>query len=332
MKHELVQARDATGMQLRGQNSMLCGYYRGFAIVTNLNSKARCYDVVVWAGRPGADMTAEANQWIAGYAAQHPVCIGGGYSGQALTAQIAMDKKRDVTAQSLIAYYNDVTGWLAANGMVSGCGSCGAQDTALYDIGGRVAVLCPRCMEQMAQSAKENQKAAPGNLPAGIVGAVLFSLAGVALWVVVNRLGYVAAICGLVLMVCAFKGYEIFGKKIDMPGIIVSVVVALLMGLVSQYICIGLDAYEVFSEYGISVMECMRAVPALLADPEMGLLGAYLPDLLMGYAFMAIGSFSFVRNAIAAQKHGGVLVEKLAQRTGLPAEAGNGYNSNIYQG
>ena len=126
MKHELVQARNATGMKLTGQNSMLCGYYRGFAIVTNLNSKARCYDVVVWAGRPGADMTAEANQWIAGYAAQHPVCIGGGYSGQALTAQIAMDKKRDVTAQSLLAYYNDVTGWLAANGMVSGCGSCGA--------------------------------------------------------------------------------------------------------------------------------------------------------------------------------------------------------------
>lgn len=30
MKHELVQARDATGMQLRG-NSMLCGYYRGYA-------------------------------------------------------------------------------------------------------------------------------------------------------------------------------------------------------------------------------------------------------------------------------------------------------------
>lgn len=332
MKHELVQARNATGMKLTGQNSMLCGFYRGYGIVTNLNSKNRCYDVLVWASRPGEDVSAQVNRWLQEYLPQHPFCTAGGYGNQMVAVRIAIDKKRDITAQSLLTFYNDVTGWLAANGMVSGCGSCGAQDTALYDIGGRVAVLCPRCMEQMAQSAKENQKAAPGNLPAGIVGAVLFSLAGVALWVVVNRLGYVAAICGLVLMVCAFKGYEIFGKKIDMPGIIASVVVALLMGLVSQYICIGLDAYEVFSEYGISVMECMRAVPALLADPEMGLLGAYLPDLLMGYAFMAIGSFSFVRNAIAAQKHGGVLVEKLAQRTGLPAEAGNGYNSNIYQG
>ena len=65
MKHELVQARNATGMRLRGQNSMLCGYYRGFAMVTNLNSKARCYDVVVWATRSGADMSQEANQWLA---------------------------------------------------------------------------------------------------------------------------------------------------------------------------------------------------------------------------------------------------------------------------
>ena len=92
------------------------------------------------------------------------------------------------------------------------------------------------------------------------------------------------------------------------------------------------DVQALREKTGVGMMECMRAVPALLADPEMGLLGAYLPHLLMGYAFMAIGSFSFVRNAIAAQKHGGVLVEKLAQRTGLPAEAGNGYNSNIYQG
>ena len=35
-------------------------------------------------------------------------------------------------------------------------------------------------------------------------------------------------------------------KKLDLPGIIACVIVALLMGLVSQYICIGLDAYEVF--------------------------------------------------------------------------------------
>lgn len=330
MKHELVQARNATGMRLRGQNSMLCGYYRGFAMVTNLNSKARCYDVVVWATCSGADMSQEANQWLADYAAQHPFCTGGSYNGQLLVAQIAIDKKRDITAQSLLTFYNDVVGWLAANGMASCCESCGAPDAALFDMGGKLHAICPRCLEQMSQAARAEQKAVPGNLPAGIAGAILFSLAGVALWVLVNRLGYIAAICGLVLMVCAFKGYEKFSGKLDTPGIIICIIVAVCMGLVSQYVCIGLDIYEVFGEYGVGLLDCMRAVPGFLFDPELNLLSDYLPDLLMGYAFMVLGSFSFVRNALAAQKHGGFLIEKLAERPG-GANTANVYTTNTYK-
>lgn len=314
MKHELVQARNATGMKLTGQNSMLCGFYRGYGIVTNLNSKNRCYDVLVWASRPGEDFTAPTQQWASDYTVQHPFCTAAGYNGQMLAARIAIDKKRDITAQSLLTFYNDVTGWLAANGMVTVCENCGAGDASLYNLGGKLHAICPRCLDQMSQAAKADQKAAPGNLPAGIVGALLFSLAGVALWVLINRLGYVAAICGLVLMVCAFKGYEKFSKKLDMPGIIACIIVAIFMGMVSQFICITLDAYEVFSEYGLSLLETAQLVPLMLIDPEMELATAYLPDLLMGYLFMAIGSFSFVRNAIAAQKYGGFRVECLAKR------------------
>ena len=45
-----------------------------------------------------------------------------------------------------------------------------------------------------------------------------------------RQLGYIAAICGLVLMVCSFKGYEKFGKKLDMAGIAASVLVAVFIG------------------------------------------------------------------------------------------------------
>ena len=259
-----------------------------------------------------------------------PLLHRGSYNGQLLVAQIAIDKKRDITAQSLLTFYNDVVGWLAANGMASCCESCGAPDAALFDMGGKLHAICPRCLEQMSQAARAEQKAVPGNLPAGIAGAILFSLAGVALWVLVNRLGYIAAICGLVLMVCAFKGYEKFSGKLDTPGIIICIIVAVCMGLVSQYVCIGLDIYEVFGEYGVGLLDCMRAVPGFLFDPELNLLSDYLPDLLMGYAFMVLGSFSFVRNALAAQKHGGFLIEKLAERPG-GANTANVYTTNTYK-
>lgn len=359
MKHELVQARDATGMQLRGQNSMLCGYYRGYAMMTTMNSKNRCYDVAVWASRPGEDMTSQVNQWLTGYAAGHPACLGGNYQmNRLLVVHIAMDKRpqvpvqspeelqktvndlletgstvtvrerarvtvrnrRDVIAQDLVAFYKEVSAFLSANGMVTVCDRCGRpEDTALYHISPGYNVICPQCLAEVGQFHRERQQAIPGNLPAGVVGAFLFSFIGVALWVLINRLGYVAAICGLVMMVCAFKGYEKFGKKLDVPGIVVSILVVVFMGLVSQYLCVGLDIYEAFADYGVTLMEAMRAVPAFLFDPELDLMSAYLPDLLMGYAFMALGSFSVVRNAIVAQRSGGTGAEMIARGPAAPA-------------
>ena len=45
------------------------------------------------------------------------------------------------------------------------------------------------------------------NVLAGIVGAFLGSLIGVACIVIVGQMGYVASICGLVMAVCSLKGY-----------------------------------------------------------------------------------------------------------------------------
>lgn len=49
------------------------------------------------------------------------------------------------------------------------------------------------------------------NVVAGAVGAFLGSLIGVACIVLVNQLGYVASICGLVMAVCCLKGYALLG-------------------------------------------------------------------------------------------------------------------------
>ena len=289
----------------QGSTALLCGRYRGYAMVANLNSRARCYDVVVWASRPGGGMEGEAEEWLRSYAASHPACTGGSYNGQLLVAHIAISKRRDATAGDLLEFFDAAAGWLAAAGMTSCCEGCGAGDGELYALGGKIHLVCPRCLDAMTREARAGRDAVPGNLPAGIVGAFLFSLAGAALWVLVNRLGYIAAICGLVLMVLSFKGYETFGKKLDTAGIVASVLVAVFMVLASQYVCIGMDIYEAFRyDFEIGLMDALRAVPSFLADPELGLMGAYAPDLLMGLLFMAAGSFSFIRNAVTAQKYG----------------------------
>ena len=40
----------------------------------------------------------------------------------------------------------------------------------------------------------------------------------------VNQFGYIASISGVVMGVCALKGYQILGKKMSLKGIIICVI------------------------------------------------------------------------------------------------------------
>ena len=51
------------------------------------------------------------------------------------------------------------------------------------------------------------------NFVAGLVGAFLFSLAGGIVWYLLYQIGFIASISGIIGVVCAVKGYAVFGKK-----------------------------------------------------------------------------------------------------------------------
>jgi hypothetical protein len=59
------------------------------------------------------------------------------------------------------------------------------------------------------------------NVVAGIFGALLFSLAGGIIWFLLYQIGYLAAISGIVGVICAIKGYGIFGKRESVKGVII---------------------------------------------------------------------------------------------------------------
>ena len=63
----------------------------------------------------------------------------------------------------------------------------------------------------MEQAKKTRQE----NVAAGLVGALLGSLAGVLCTVVIGQMGYVTSISGLVMAVGALKGYELLGGRLS---------------------------------------------------------------------------------------------------------------------
>ena len=84
------------------------------------------------------------------------------------------------------------------------------------------------------------------NMIAGIAGAFLFSLAGAVIYFLLYMVGYIAAISGLVGVVCAIKGYAIFAKKESIKGIVIASVISLLVMVLAWYFSISYEIYDTY--------------------------------------------------------------------------------------
>ncbi len=139
----------------------------------------------------------------------------------------------------------------------------------------------------------------------GAVGAFLFSLAGGLLYILLSRIGYIAALSGLVGVVCAIKGYNFFTKSETKRGVIISVVVAAIVLIIAWYVgfCMDMvDAYKDWFESGEVeyAPDLFEYIPYGIYDLEVNPL--YFVDLLLSLGLGAWGCWSYVSNMLKRQK------------------------------
>lgn len=147
------------------------------------------------------------------------------------------------------------------------------------------------------------------NVLAGIVGAFLFSLAGGVVWFLLYQIGFLAALSGIVGVICAIKGYSIFAKRESVKGVVISSVIAFLVIVIAWYLCISYDVYLAYQDwyangevdFTLTFFESIRAAVLFLEDSEI--LVAYLKDLGIGLIFCVIGAFGYVKSAIGRAKN-----------------------------
>ena len=135
------------------------------------------------------------------------------------------------------------------------------------------------------------------NTLAGIVGAFLFSLVGGILWFVLYQIGYLAAISGLIGVICAVKGYTFFAKvkHESVKCIVISIITTVIVLAISWYFCVAYDIYLAYQEwyaagevdFTYTFFESVRVVPFFFAEREI--LIAYLKDLGLGLLFAGLG-------------------------------------------
>lgn len=155
----------------------------------------------------------------------------------------------------------------------------------------------------------DNKSNATENVLFGVVGAFLFSLVGGVLYIVLSQIGFIAALSGLVGVVCAIKGYTFFAKGESKRGIVISVVIAAIVLVIAWYIGFCLDmiaAYEVWFENGEAdyVPKFFEyVIPFGFYDLAVN--PACFIDLFLSLALGAVGVLELCENNAEKAKRGG---------------------------
>ena len=143
------------------------------------------------------------------------------------------------------------------------------------------------------------------NVLLGIIGAVVFSLIGCVIWIIIGSFGYVSYLGGLALSLLTVTGYKLLGKKFDIYGVITCLIVVALAVFVSNIFInafmiasdeelmeiMGYLGYNNFSDIFLRFFDMVRDVDEILASVypgESGLMQEFFSELGIGYVFAGI--------------------------------------------
>ena len=140
---------------------------------------------------------------------------------------------------------------------------------------------------------------------AGIGGAILFSLGGVLLYVLLYQIGFVASISAFVTFALATFGYGLLcgnKKTTSLPSVITPIVVTFIMIILSVFLGIGIAIFiELKKEgYQVTILDVMKAIPNLLKDKDLR--GEFIKDMVFALLFGALGTVGSIIRSVSARK------------------------------
>lgn len=198
-------------------------------------------------------------------------------------------------AKNTIAMIDSVTnhliGFLQTEGAATGCELCGSEyDVSSFNVNGAPHFLCSTCARQslsQMEAERQSRSSEKSNLLLGIIGALIGSLPGVALWMIVTQGHWIVGACGIVIFLGAMKGYGMLGKTVDTKGVVVCTLITIIMIFLANDF--GLRLSLVLD--GMSFEEVNRKWSRIMKDEHNQYI--YIENLVVGYilsAFCLVGS------------------------------------------
>lgn len=187
------------------------------------------------------------------------------------------------------------------------CNNCGTMlednENFCNECGSTVVDKLPEQSQSVSAQTNEPKGFANGNILLGIIGAILFSLIGAAIYFVIYQLGIIAGICGLAIFYLSYFGYGLFAKtnkKASIVGLVVSVILTIVMILVAEYASISYVIYNELKGFGMTFAEAIKLTPDFIAEADIG--AEVAGDLAFAYIFGFIAIISNIMTIVKNNK------------------------------
>ena len=142
-------------------------------------------------------------------------------------------------------------------------------------------------------------------VPLGVLGAFLFALVGGVVYYVLWSLNIIAALSGIICVICAIKGYEIFARESSKTGIIAAVVVSTVVMILAWYYCYCTDMQAYYQ--GLFDAGKVDFVPSMGVCLQYGFLDlpanlGYVVDLILSLAMGGVGCWGYVAHSLRTEE------------------------------
>ena len=139
----------------------------------------------------------------------------------------------------------------------------------------------------------------------GTLGAFLFATVGGIVYYVLWSIGIIAALSGIVGVLCAIKGYEIFARRSSKRGIIIAVTAATVVLIAAWYVCFCSDIqayYRALYEAGEIELVPSMGFCLLYGFLDLPANPGYFVDLLFSLGMGGLGCWGYVTYALRRQE------------------------------
>ena len=179
------------------------------------------------------------------------------------------------------------------------CRVCQSEEkTSLVDIDSNISYACDKCYKKIEKDYEKElkeKKLIKERIIPGLFGAILGSIPGLIIWLILAYLKINPSVIGLIIMLGSAYFYRYMATSMKISGLIISLLIGFIFIIIANEISNAYILYnDYINQYNINIIDAYKAIPYYL-DKTPAFKTMYYQNLMLSLMFALFGGLTNFR-------------------------------------